>query len=145
MKKKRLQLLTELCEWMCRPDTSGKVVPGACGSHWKCSIAKCWSASGRHDKCRRTGRSQAAAASIHFSGHVFARLSTLPVRGAAKKPVKLFLTVQNFIASAKESMFNLAFVCLSVYLTVNTITQKVADELPWIFLEGCGVRPPRSD
>jgi len=61
---------------------------------------------------------------------VFARLSTLSVRGAAKKPVKLFLTVQNFIASAKESMFNLAFVCLSVYLTVNTITQKVADELP---------------
>jgi len=32
MKKKRLQLLTELCEWMRRPDTSGKVVPGACAA-----------------------------------------------------------------------------------------------------------------
>jgi len=53
---------------MRRPDTSGKVVPGACGSHWKCSIAKCWSASGRHGKSRRTGRSQVAA-SIHFSIH----------------------------------------------------------------------------
>jgi len=25
---------------MRRPDTSWKVVPGACGSHWTCSIAK---------------------------------------------------------------------------------------------------------
>jgi len=39
VKKKRIQLLTELCEWMRRPDTSGKVVPGTCGSQWKCSIA----------------------------------------------------------------------------------------------------------